>query len=67
MALLPRVGNTERENVTTKRSWRLLAKLFCPQSPQLATGQSIEVMMGIDLHVTAAIVHAFVVTWPPLR
>jgi len=66
MALLPCVGNAERENITTKRSWRLLAKLFCPQNPQLVTGQSIEVM-GIALQVTAAIVHAFLVTWPPLR
>ena len=66
MALLPCVGNAERENITTKRNWRLLAKLFCPQSPQFVTGQSIKVM-GIDLQVTAAIVHAFLVTWPPLR
>jgi len=66
MSLLPCVRNPERENVTPKRSWRVLAKLFCPQSPQLVTGQSIKVM-GIDLQVTAAIVHAFLVTWPLRR
>jgi len=65
-AFLPRVGNAERENVTTKRSRRLLSKLFSPERTQLATGLPIKVM-DIDLQVTAAIVRASLVTWRRLR
>ena len=36
-ALLPRIGNGERENVPTKRSRRMLPKLLGPERPQFAT------------------------------
>jgi hypothetical protein len=59
-AFLPRVGNAERENVTAKCSWRLLAKLLCPERTQLTTGLPIKVM-DID-QVTTAIVNASLAT-----
>ena len=43
-ALLPRIGNGERENVPTERSRRMLAELLGPKRPQFATGQPIKVM-----------------------
>jgi hypothetical protein len=41
-ALLPRIGNSERENVPTERSRRMLPELLGPERPQFATGQPIE-------------------------
>jgi hypothetical protein len=59
-AFLPRVGNAERENVTTERGQRLLTEFLSSKRTQLATGQPIKVM-DID-QVTAAIVNASLAT-----
>jgi hypothetical protein len=37
-ALLPCIGNRERENIPTKRSRRMLPELQGPERPQFATG-----------------------------
>jgi hypothetical protein len=56
-ALLPRIGNGERENVPTKRSRRMLPELLDPERPQFATGQPIEAM-NIGRGVASAIVRS---------
>ena len=55
-ALLPRIGNGERENVPTERSRRMLPDFLGPERPQFATGQPIEVM-NIGRGVASAIVY----------
>jgi hypothetical protein len=60
-ALLPCIGDGERENVPTKRSRRMLPELLGPERPQFATGQAIKAK-DIGRRVTAAIVHASLVT-----
>ena len=61
-ALLPRIGNGERENVPTERSRRMLAELLGPKRPQFATGQPIEVM-NIGRGVAGAIVYPAMFRW----
>src|SRR5262249_41385948 len=61
-ALLPRIGNSERENVPTERSRRMPIKLLGPERPQFVTGQPIEVM-NIGRGVAGAIVYPAMFRW----
>ena len=65
-AFLPRIGNAERENVTTKRSRRSLPKLLGPKRPQFAKRQPIEAMNS-GRGVARAIVYPARSRWQPRR
>jgi hypothetical protein len=65
-ALLPGIGNGERENVPTKRSRRTLPKLLGPERPQFATRQPIEAM-NIGRGVAGAIIYPARSRWQPRR
>src|SRR4029077_12310225 len=65
-ALLPGIGNGERENVPTKRSRRMLPKLLGPERPQFATRQPIEAM-NIGRGVAGAIIYPARSRWRPRR
>src|SRR5262245_54133635 len=43
-AFLTRIGDAERKDVSTKRSWRLLAKLLSPDRAQLAAQYPIKIV-----------------------